>query len=314
MKLTNNAGIIEALAKCVAHDDYSKGDADYSVTGLLAPARQSALYDRYDNVLTEDVSDRIYAYLGKIGHAILEQAIVAGDVVEERVSASVKGMTISGKFDRLTGDNTLIDLKLMSVYEVVYGIKPEKVWQLNMYRWLAAQCGISVDRLMIVGIMRDWSAGEAERRHRAGDDSYPRHQVMQIPIPVKSDEVVLDFIKLRIAAHERARNTPNWLPECSEDERWAKPTTYALRKPSRKSAARVMESQADLEQWAVDNSMADLLPNGKGSLVWTPRSGVYIEERIGESIRCQRYCRAIDVCTQGKALLIDDTPADEAAA
>lgn len=315
MRLTNNHGIIPALAACVMHDDYEKGDADYSVTELLSPARQQTLLRRHGNTLTEDVADRIYAFIGKIGHAVLEQAKVAGDVVEHRVGASVDGFRVSGKFDRLIQDDTLIDLKLMSVWEIIYGLKDEKVWQLNMYRWLAAQCGIRVDRLMIVGVLRDWSVGEAERKRRAGDGAYPQHQVVQIPVACKPFDQVLDFMRLRIAAHQRALNTPNWLPECTEDERWAKPTTYALMKPSRKSAARVMESEDELKQWAVDNAMADYMPAGTKTLVWTPRNGVYIEKRVGESVRCQRYCRALDVCTQGQKLFnpVDAPEATDAA-
>lgn len=316
MRLTNRHGILPALAACIAFDEYDRGDADYSVTELLSPARQRTLLMRHDNELSEDVADMIYRFIGKIGHTVLERAKVKGDVVEHRVAATVDGFRLSGKFDRLTANNALIDLKLMSVWEVIYGLKEDKVWQLNIYRWLAAQCGIRVHDLYIVGILRDWSVGEAERKARAGDGSYPQHQVVQIPIPVIDDAKVLDFIKLRIQAHERARNTPNWLPECTADERWARPTTYALMKPSRKSAARVMESRDALEQWAVDNSMADYVRDGRGVSVWTPRKGVYIQTRPGESVRCQRYCPAIDVCNQGKGLLLtaEEPAADESSA
>lgn len=308
MRLTNNHNIVAALAKCVAHDDYEKGGADYSVTGLLEPARKAALVRSHGGKITEDVADRIYAFVGKIGHSILERARIDGDVVEHRVSTTINGLKISGKFDRLVAGNTLIDLKLMSVWEIIFGLKDEKVWQLNMYRWLARQNGLRVDKLMIVGILRDWSIGEAERRQRAGDQSYPKHQVVQIEVPIKPDDEVFDFIKLRMDAHERARNTPKWLPQCTDDERWAKPTMYALMKPSRKSAARVLESRTELEQWAVDNAYADYVANGSGTMVWTPRKGVTIEIRPGESIRCQRYCNAIDVCTQGQKILLPSEP------
>ena len=41
--ITNNKGFPLALVKAVENDSYSKGRADRSVTGLLAPPRQAAL-------------------------------------------------------------------------------------------------------------------------------------------------------------------------------------------------------------------------------------------------------------------------------
>lgn len=300
MKITNRTGIIPALAACVAHDDYEKGDStDYSVTELLAPARQRTLLERHDKELKIDVADMIYAFMGKIGHTILERAKIEGDVAEHRVSAKIDGFTIAGKFDRLVQGNILIDLKVMSVWEIIYGLREDKKWQLNMYRWLAAANGIKVDKLMIVGVLRDWSVGEAERRARANDTSYPKHQVVQIEVPIIDDEQVFDFMRLRISAHERARNTPNWLPDCTPEERWETPTKYALMKEGRKSALRVMEDEAELHKWAVDNFFADWVKEQSiNQIKFRPK--VYVERRIGQSVRCSRYCNALDVCTQGK--------------
>lgn len=300
MKITNTTGIIPALAACIEHDDYERGEGtDYSVTELLAPARQRTLLDRHDKEIKIDVADMIYAFVGKIGHTILEHAKVEGDVAEHRVSTKVDGFTVAGKFDRLIAGNVLIDLKMMSVWEIIFGLREEKKWQLNMYRWLAQQNGIKVDRLMIVGVLRDWSVGEAERRARANDTSYPRHQVVQIEVPLMPDDQVFDFIRMRVQAHERARNTPNWLPECTAEERWEQPTKYALMKEGRKSALRVMEDKDELMKWAVDNSFADEVQEGRVHSTKL-RAKVYVEERLGQSIRCARYCNALAVCTQGR--------------
>jgi len=70
-------------------------------------------------------------------------------------------------------------------------------------------------------------------------------------------------------------------------------------KEGRKSALRVMDDEQALMRWAVENSFADW-PAGS---LWTPRKGVKIDVRLGESTRCQRYCNALEVCTQGQKLV-----------
>lgn len=311
MKITNDLKLPEALFNVIKRDEYSRGDSDYSITELLSPARQQAILKTHGHKITKDVSQLIYAFLGKTAHSVFEKARVEGDVTEHRLSAKISGKRISGQFDRFTADNTLVDLKIMSVWEVIYGLRTERIEQLNAYKFLAELNGIKVDRMMVLGILRDWSKGEADRRKMKNDTDYPQNQVVFLEIPDIGFDKTQALIKARIAEHEKARNTPNWLPECNAEERWETPTNYALTKPSRKSALRVMQDKDDLMAWAIDHSFADTGKDGRTKL----RAGVNIEVRTGQSIRCARYCDAFEFCEQGKKLVAaSDAPATEQAA
>ena len=73
------------------------------------------------------------------------------------------------------------------------------------------------------------------------------------------------------------------LPECTDQEVWAKATTYAAMKVGRKSAVRVL----DTEQEALA-----IVTSGKAT---------HIEIRNGAHTRCERYCAAAPVCNQWAA-------------
>ena len=102
--ITNNKGFPEALVKAVTNDTYSRGTADRSVTGLLAPPRQAALIERHDGMISEDVSERTFALYGQLVHLLLERAgeQSRNAINEERLYAEVGGWTISGQTDTLT--------------------------------------------------------------------------------------------------------------------------------------------------------------------------------------------------------------------
>ncbi len=72
MRLTNLLSLPQPIVDAVANDDYSRGNADISVTSLISPPRQVALLGQHYDELTEDVSDRIYSLFGKAIHKIIE--------------------------------------------------------------------------------------------------------------------------------------------------------------------------------------------------------------------------------------------------
>ena len=77
----------------------------------------------------------------------------------------------------------------------------------------------------------------------------------------------------------------NDIPPCTSEERWEKPTKFAVMKEGRKSAVRVLETQEDAEKLAGEL--------GKNHSV---------QIRPGESTRCAEYCSAADYCNYYKTL------------
>ncbi len=270
MTITNHAGLPEPLVNAVKNDSYSSQGSDLTVTQSLRPARAVALEKLHAAEITEDASDRLWALLGQLGHGILERG-GNGQHTELRLFATVRGWKVSGQMD-LLGGNLLTDYKITSVWSCKDGLKPEWEQQLNALRWLASVNGHEVNKMQIVAIYRDWSKLEARR-----SPDYPRHQVQVFEVPLWDLEDTVEWIAGRVLEHQTAQ--AGKLPECTSEERWEKPTKYALMKTGRERAVRLYD----------DRTQAALAAEGNSAL--------RVEERPGQQIRCESYCAARPFCT-----------------
>lgn len=282
MQLTNRLNLPQPICEAVKNDDYSRGDADISVTSLIGPPRIEMLRRKHEHELVEDVAENIYALMGKSIHNILERADSTG-ITEERMFIEVDGMRISGQIDRFVLlDGILQDYKMCSVWESIYGLKKDREEQLNCYAYMMRQKDYFVHMLQAVMIFRDWQMSKAKN-----DASYPELQVEVKDIPLWTEEDQLAFIKQRVLIFQDAEIN---LPECTEEERWASPSKFAVMKEGRKSALRLLDSEEDADLWIDQNvKPADMK---KISVVFRP----------GQSRRCEDYCPVRDFCEQHKKL------------
>jgi hypothetical protein len=220
MILTNDLSLPEAIVRAVKADPYSKGDADFSITELLKPARQRALQIKHEAELKEDVKDRLWSLYGQVAHTILERANLA-DLAEKRFFTSIRGADdkvyrISGQLDSLSIESeTLTDYKFTTSYGFVTGRPPKAEWcqQLNMQLWLLKTNGHHAKKLQIVGLLRDWQIREANKSMQ-----YPQAPIAIHNIDVWQTHEVEQFIKNRISAHTVALKE---LPQCSKEETWS---------------------------------------------------------------------------------------------
>ena len=280
MKITNAHGLPQVLVDAVINDSYDAGDSDISVTTLLQPPRKVALTKKHNGDLTEDASDRMWALMGQAMHSILERAGDAQDrIIERRFYGEMEGWKISGQVDLIEKD-VLSDYKFMSVWEIIYGLKEEKAAQLNMLKWLAEGEGVFINKLQIVGMLRDWQKVKAKT-----DKDYPQAQIQIIDVPVWDENKTADYISQRVLMHQAATHE---LPLCTEEDRWYSGSKYAVMKKGRKSALRLLDAQDEAEQWMADNP-------GKG--------GDSIDFRPGENKRCADYCSVASVCQQYQEIL-----------
>ena len=74
------------------------------------------------------------------------------------------------------------------------------------------------------------------------------------------------------------------IPPCSPEERWERPTTWAVMKEGRKTALRVFDAKEE----------ADKMADGQ--------KGLSVEERKGACARCEGYCLAAKFCSFAKGL------------
>ena len=289
MKYTNKYNIPNEIIRSITNDGYDSGGADLSATGLLQPPQIRILKREHDSEVTTDVSDRIWILLGTSVHNILERANMDNtDVLtEQRMFAQIDGYKISGQTDSISIEDKIVkDYKVTSVWSVLSALKegkPEWEQQLNIYAYLyRLNHKTDVSALNIIAIMRDWS-----KNGRLRNKDYPKCAVEVIQIPLWSEEEQLDFIKERIKIHKTADlifDLDGTTPECTAEERWAKPDTYAVMKKGRKSALRLLPTEEKAKQFMKDYKVS-----------YTDLS---IDFRKGVSTRCEGYCEVSQFCKQ----------------
>jgi len=220
---TNKKMIPLHVVRGIKHSwEYSKGDADFSVTELLQPPKVRALKIQHKDELVEDYSDNIASFIGTCVHKMLENANENSENLdtEMRINTEVnvdgKSYIISGCIDVIDhNENKIIDYKTTSAYAV---INDKKDWdnQLNIYAWLYALAfeKKEMPSAEVVAFLKDWSKSRSKN-----SNTYPQSAVFTKPIIVWSMEEVENFIKERIRIHVDAlTNTQDVI--CSDEDVW----------------------------------------------------------------------------------------------
>lgn len=291
MKYTNKHNVPQEIINAIHNDNYTKGEAIISVTGLLQPPRIRLLAKEHSEELTVDVSNEIWKLLGQSVHNILERANENNQdtITEQRMFSKVKDWTISGQTDSIDiKDNILKDYKVTSVWSIVSAQtegKAEWEQQLNLYAYLYRKnTGKNIDGLNIIAIARDWNKNQYMR----SGGNYPPSPVSVIQIDLWSDEEQERFVNERVSIHQDAEIgylISNDLPLCSDAERWRRKDTYRVEKKGRKSAVRVLDTQDEADEYIEVHKDSKLL-----SVVFAK----------GECIRCPNYCDVAEFCNQYK--------------
>ncbi len=245
----------------------------------------------------EDISGRILSILGTATHAILEHGGDPFDVMEQRLFATIGGKTFSGQIDRRSPiasaelqmpdeDETqqeivwaLEDYKTISGKTLIYNPDGKHEWekQLNGYALLAVENGISVGGLSVVAIVRDWSQAQARR-----DQRFPKQAVIRVPLRLWSYEEQRRYFEERIKLH-----TQTDIPECTNEERWLNPPTYAVMEYKKtggfkSKATRVLKTEYDAMQYIMDKGL-----------------NAEIVQRDNQPTRCvDNYCLVAQFCQQ----------------
>ena len=279
MQYTNHLNLPQPIVDAVVNDEYDAGKSDISVTSLISPPQKVALEKQHKDKISKDVSEEIYALMGKSIHNILEKADTS-DLKEQRLYTDVNGWRVSGQFDRINvSNNCLQDYKMASVWEYIYGIKEERIQQLNCYAHLVREnMSIDIEKLEVIFIFRDWSKSKAKF-----DKDYPQHQIAVLEIPLWEPDHAKAFIELKVAQHQNAQDDLNMRElKCTDEERWKEPTKHALMKPGRKRAVKLYDTAEEAEEARSQDKSLEF----------------YIETRHGTPKRCEDYCHAALFCSQ----------------
>lgn len=283
MKLTNKYGLPQPVVTALTRSEYSRGESNRSITQLIDAPRVRILKQEHQEELTEDVSEKLWAVLGTGVHKMFENSADENHISEERLFIDVEGWVISGAIDlqKIEKDGVIVsDYKTTSVWSVIFG-KVEWEYQLNCYAALVRRAkGLKVKSLKVIAMMRDWKASDAEFKQ-----DYPKAPIMEIDIPMWSEEEQDTYLNGRVQLHQNAeftRLTGSELPECSDAERWAKEPSWAVMKKGNKRATKVFDKPEEAHAFAKEQGDA-----------------FEVVFRAGESVRCAaNWCRVNEWCTQ----------------
>ena len=284
MKLTNKFNLPETFVNCIKRPTYSRGNSEISVTEILSPPQLVLLRRSHADDIEVDAADQVWSLFGSAVHNILQHGKDEHHVVEERLFTTFEGWSISGAIDLQTfqpdGSVIISDYKVTSAWAVQQQ-KTEWIDQLNLYAWLIERTkALPVTGLQIIGIVRDWS-----RREAALKDTYPQAPIVTIDIPLWDAETREQFVKDRLRLHNEANFSAvsGEMPQCTPEEMWEKPTTYAVMKEGGKRAKRVFESLDQAEAFRAEQTGAH-----------------HIETREGGRTRCESFCQVAPFCQQYK--------------
>ena len=279
MKITNKHNVPMPIVTLASREYYSKGESMYSVTELMSPPKIRRLREQYNNEIEQDVSDMLWSMLGSALHVVMERGETEGFTSEERIFATVDGVTISGAIDlqqQTEKGVVLIDYKFTSAWAVMQE-KEEWVQQLNIYKWLVEHIkGKKVVGLQICALVRDFNRHEKK-------EGYPASPIHMVDIEMWDAAKTEAYIKERLEMHREAKMAHDFgedLQPCSDEERWMSETTYAVKRDGRKTAIRVFKTLEEATELSVKE---------KG----------YVETRKGEYRRCVgNFCGVSRWCNQ----------------
>lgn len=291
MKITNKLGLPEPFVKAVSERTYDNEGAWRSVTELVNPPKIAFLKRKHEEELEIDASELVYTIQGDTAHAILERAAKSlrekGWMAEMRLHDEVEGKKISGAFDLYNPrKKELIDFKVSTSWKAKGDAPEEWVAQTNLLAHLIRKRMITresepykVESIKVLLIMRDHSKLEAKR-----DENYPQVPVKYIDIPLWDDNKCREYLKNRVSIHLNAEKEEVF---CNPEERWAKPTIWAIKKVG---GAKAIRDGLFADPLKADEALAKL---GKG---------YFIEFRPGENTRCENYCNVSKWCVQFQKL------------
>jgi hypothetical protein len=286
MKLTNKFNLPPTFVNVIKRPQYSKGSSEISVTEILSPPQLVLLRRQHQEDIEQDAADMVWSLFGSAVHNILEHGKDDHHIVEERLFTTFEGWSISGAIDlqeMVEGKVLIADYKVTSAWTVQQE-KQEWIDQLNLYAWLVERVkGEKVAGLQIIGIVRDWS-----RREAALKDTYPQAPIVTLDIPLWSFEDREEFVRRRLTLHNEANfaAVSGFMPECTPEEMWEKPTTYAIMKAGGVRAKKVCNTLSEAENFVV-----------------TKYPDHHIETREGGRTRCESFCQAAPFCKQYQSYL-----------
>lgn len=313
----NETGVSLALAAFLATDHYDFVPDAISATALMRPIRQQILIPRvppekrkvdivglsksrmgtaiHDGIDRTWVDGHYRHAMAAMGYpkAIIDRVVVNHEgklpknaipvYTERRSFRTIKGKTVSGKFD-FVAEGRVQDFKSTSTFTWVNETKSEDYsLQGSIYRWLNPDI-ITDDVIAIQFLFWDWMAG------RSSAPDYPDHPVIQKLYPLLSLQDTENYIGGKLDLFDRYKDSDEKsIPKCNDKELWRKDPLWKYYRSGKVGPRSTKNFDS-----AYDAHAKLATDGGKGLVVEVP----------GKVVAC-KYCSAFDACTQKDEYIAD---------
>jgi|13_taG_2_1085334.scaffolds.fasta_scaffold21983_2 hypothetical protein len=305
MKITNELNLPGPIVTAVSENNYDPGESDITVTSLIDSPQIRQLKQKHDDELVEDASMRIWSLFGSAIHKILDglpEDRIATKRLHLECSIEVDGKQhtyiLGGLLDRCVAlevsPNSFViqDYKTATTWEHIFGLKPDRERQLNLYKLLAEEVlGLNIVKLESVMLFKDWTPGQIDR-----NKDYPKRPVHTYDIPIWDKQTTLNYVEERLLLHFHQA------PHCTAEERWEKQGTFRLMPkdagPTTR-ALRVTKTREEME------SYLEWCETSKPAVI---KKQPIITETSAVQVRCKNnsigysYCPVSNFCPQWEAL------------
>jgi hypothetical protein len=283
MQITNKFNLPDPVVRAITAFDKDDQPEGLRVTTLIDSPRISQLRRMNYPKLTEDVSQLVYRVWGSAIHEILSRETSNAYVSEERLSHTVDDTLISGAIDYQFVEDDAVDIKdykTTAAFAISKGVegKPEWERQINVYAYLVRHAkGLTVKSASVVAFIRDWRQSDADTR-----EGYPPAPVHEIPVHLWAEDEQDRYVEERVRAHKNSEVQADFddLPLCTDEERWAQPTKWAVHKGKNKRALKLFDVEADAKVFAGEAEDRN------------------IQVRPGRYVRCESWCAVAPFCDQ----------------
>ncbi len=298
----------------------------FSVGELIKSPRQVLIARRHNSEIIKDVATEIYRLLGTAIHYVLWSSAKRSNErhgrsyyqAEERLFYHFlhegRMVVVSGEPDLVATEGEFADFiddyKVTAVWSWIKGIKQEWEKQLNLYAMFRTLGGKITRGLRICYVLRDWKQSEMVQ------EGYPPAASLTENVKLWTFAEQQAFLQERIGVHMAVLHEyDDELPECTDEEMWAKEDSYAVKREGGKVASGVFSAKVALEKLRTIDPSADmedarneafreadarrdeLQAKLKGKEI---ERGYFVEHRPGERTKCISYCDAASFCSQYK--------------
>lgn len=280
MQLSNELGLHALILKAAEVILQKPNIESIRTTELINPPIIKNLALKYWDEIVQDISELAWSMSGTSVHKMFEKLRLPGIIQDFGMEATIMGQRITGTLDILDFiAKEILDFKNTSVWKVVYKDYEHFTAQLNIYRRLASEYGIKIDKLSNILILKDWKARDAKN----STGNYPASSIFNLTIPVWSMEQTQKYIEDRINIY---RTQPFTI--CTPKERWEHETFAVMSKGKKK---------------AITGGVKDTYDEAEQFMISCKQPDSYIEKRGGTPLRCLEYCLVNKFCPYGKTLL-----------